>query len=390
MRFVFAVAALGASLAFAQQAGAGTTIEATGQYAVAPIPDREAAKARALEQAVREAMRSAVERAAGVYVQSETQTRNSALVMDRITTNASGYIRAYEVVSKTVDDKVAKVSIKAQVSTDSIANDVKAARAIVSRLFQSKLLIVIQEQTIDNKGIVTRSEFLPAALTAKFRESGFTIIDEKGTGSAELGVALSGGVAQGKLDAKEILKRSDADFILYGSANVKYLPPDPDAARSGGFPEVNQATGKQLVYFVAGDYDLSLFATRTGTQLSKVAGRLTYDKRNDVKPFEFDYSQTSSYVVETSARTIVPKFFGAVFEELRDQDVNGAMLSVRVSGLPAFDEVEDVEKALGVVEGVKAVKAGEYVEGKAEFGVQFLGNSAEFRNALKGESLMLL
>lgn len=386
MRTLCVAVVVVASVALAQGSNV-STVEATGEYAIAPSGG-EGPKAKALERAQQEALRSAIEKAAGVYLQADTQTRNNALVLDRITTNASGYIKSFEVLSRSIDGQIAKVTIRAQVSTDTLEKDVKAARAIVGRLFASKLLIVLQEQLMDEKGGVSRSEYLPAVLTAKFKDSGFTIVDEKGTGSPDLGLSVTSGMAQGKLDPKDILKRSDADYIIYGSANVKFVPPDPKAGVVvGGVLEIDPATKKQLIYFVAGDYDLSMFATRTGRQISKQAGRINLSFANKENQLGINYQRSASFAVESSSKPIVAAFFAAVFEELRDQDVNGARLIVRVSGIPAFDEVEDIEKALGVVQGVKAVKAGEFADGKAEFGVQFLGNSAEFGKALKGATM---
>lgn len=384
MRTLFVIAVLGSALALAQPAAAITTVEATGEVAVMPGADREKLQLKAYEKAEKDALRAAVEKASGVYLQSDTQTRNNALVLDRIVTNASGYIKSYEVTKKVIEKEVAKVTVKAQISSDGLEKDVKAARAIVSRLFGSKLLIVLQEQLIDEKGVVSRSEYLSVALTNRFKDSGFSIIDEKGTGNSDLGLVLSSGVAQGKLDAKEVAKRSDADFIIYGSANVRYVPPDP---KSPGIPEVDPSTGKQLAFFVSGDYDLAMFSTRTGQQISKQAGRLTVSYANAKNAILVSYQRSASFAVEGGSKDIVSSFFASVFEWLRDQDVNGAKLTVRVSGIPAYDEVEDVEKALGVVEGVKDVKAGEFADGKAEFGVQYLGNSSDFGKALRGASI---
>lgn len=368
--------------ALAQQPAATTTVESTGEYAVAPSRDPALAIEQAVERAKQQALRGAVEKASGVYLQADSQTRNNALVLDRVVTNASGYIKSFEVTGKVVEKNVARVTVKAVVANDTLEKDIKAARGIVGRLFGSKLLIVMQEQLMDDKGVASRSEYLPTALTNKFKEAGFQIIDEKGTGSSDLNLVLSSGIGQGKLDAKEIAKRSDADFIIYGTANVRYVPPDP---KSPGIPEVDPVTGKQLSFFVTGDYDLSMFATRTGQQLSKQAGRLnvSYAAKNEIL---VSYQRTASFAVEASSKTIVSSFFGSVFEWLRDQDVNGARLTVRVSGI-VFDDVEDVEKSLGVLEGVKDLKSGEFADGKQDFFVQFLGNSGDFSKALKNTSI---
>lgn len=387
MRTLIVVAVLGSALAHGQAAAPSvTTIEATGESAVTPGSGADAVKyeTMAMERAEKAALRAAVEQASGVYLQADTQTRNNALVLDRIVTNASGYVKSFQVTKRVVEKQVARVTVKAQVSSDTLEKDVKAARAIVARLFGSKLLIVLQEQLIDDKGVATRSEYLATALSTKFKSSGFTLIDEKGTGNADLGLVLSSGVAQGKLDAKEVAKRSDADFIIYGSANVRYVPPDPKAQN---IPEIDPVSGKQITFFVTGDYDLAMFATRTGQQLSKQAGRLSVPFGKAGKAVLVSYQTSASFTVEAASNEIVSAFFASVFEWLRDQDVNGASLTVRVSGIPAFDEVEDVEKAFGVVEGVKNVKTGEFADGKADFVVQYLGNSSDFGKALRGASI---
>ncbi len=370
--------------AAAQQPAATITVESTGEYAIAPLArDAALAAEQAIERAKQQALRGAVEKASGVFLQADSQTRNNALVLDRVVTNASGYIKSFEVTSKVVEKGVAKVTVKAVVANDTLEKDIKAARGIVGRLLGSKLLVVMQEQLMDDKGVASRSEYLPTALTNKFKEAGFQIIDEKGTGSSDLNLVLSSGIGQGKLDAKEIAKRSDADFIIYGTANVRYVPPDPKATM--GYPEVDPVTGKQVTFFVTGDYDLSMFATRTGQQLSKQSGRLNvnYASKSEIL---VSYQRTASFAVEASSKTVVSSFFGSVFEWLRDQDVNGAKLTVRVGGI-VFDDVEDVEKSLAVVEGVKDLKAGEFADGTQDFVVQFMGNAGDFSKALKNASI---
>lgn len=372
-----------ATLALAQDT---VTKETTGEFAVAQvakIPLQERLQT-AYDGAVKQALRSAVEQAAGVMIDSTTMTKNNALVLDRVSANASGYVKSFEVVSDSrkaaqPSESLVSVKVRAVVSTATLDKDMKAAQQIVGRLHQSKLLIVLQEQLMDDKGIATKSEFISTALRKKFGEANFTIINEKATGDGPL--TLSSGAAQGKLDAKEVARKTDADFIIYGNATTRYLPPQPNQM----IPEFN-GKGEQILFYVAGDYDLSMFETKTGRELGRVAGRLRpVSMKNDVGKAGLSYQQSASLSAENTAPEIVSAAFAAFFEDLRNQDVNGSPVSMVVNGID-FDAAEDFERAVTAVSGVKSVRSNDFADGKANYAVIFMGNATDFGKALKGTS----
>jgi hypothetical protein len=346
--------------------------EATGEAAI--VKDNEE---KAFDDAKAQALRSAVEQAAGVYVSGDTVTKNNQLVMDRVLSNTTGFVRKFDVVSKKKEKGVLSVTLKVEVGTKELEKDIIATRGIVDRLFSRKVLVAVQEQSIDDKGTATRSEVLPTAITNSLRNEGWRIIDEKGT-VADAAMKVSSGVAHGALDAKEIGRKSDVDFIIYGSVNIRYIPPS-----TGPLPEVDK-DGKQLLFFVTGDYDLSMFETRTGRQLGKVVGRLTAPLPKMSTMAVTSYNQTALSLCSLESPRIVNEIRAPVMEYLRDQDVNGAAVVLKVSGLADFDQMDDFGKALEMVKGVKQVRPGEFAEGKGEFEVSFLGNSSEFGRALKG------
>lgn len=383
LRSLSLLAGLLATFALAQDT---VVKETTGEFAVAqtakvPLPERLQA---AYDGALKQALRAAVEQAAGVMIDSTSMTRNSALVVDRVSANASGYVKSYEVLSDSrkttpVNETLVRVKVKAVISTATLDKDMKAAQAIVGRLHQAKLLVVLQEQLMDDKGIATKSEFISTALRKKFSEANFTIINEKATGEGALTVAS--GAAQGKLDAKEVARKTDADFIVYGNATTRYLPPQPYQV----IPELN-AKGEQILFYVAGDYDLSMFETKTGRELGRVAGRLKpTSMKNDVSKAGLSYGQSASLAAENTASEIVSAVFAAIFEDLRNQDVNGSPVSMVVNGID-FDAAEDFEQALNAVSGVKSVRSSDFADGKANYNVVFMGNASDFGKALKGAS----
>lgn len=357
--------------------------EAVGEFAVAQTASIELPirLQTSYDQAVKQALRTAVEQAAGVMIESNTLMRNNALVVDRVAANASGYVKSYEVLedNRKSAPTVVKVKVKAVISTASLDKDMKAAQQIVNRLHQAKLLIVLQEQLMDDKGIATKSEFISSALRKKFGEANFTIINEKGTGDGSL--VLSSGAAQGTLDAKEVAKKTDVDFILYGNATTRYVPPQPNQL----IPEFN-GKGEQILFYVTGDYDMSMFETKTGRELGRVAGRLKpVSLKNDVSKAGMSYQQSASLAAENTAPEIVSTTFAAVFEDLRNQDVNGSPVSMVVAGID-FEAAEDFEQAVNAVSGVKSVRSGDFADGKANYNVIFMGNATDFGKALKGTS----
>ncbi len=366
------------SLALAVSAWAAeanvVTKEATGQAAIT------AGDEKAYEEAKNNALRTAVEEAAGVLLQADTLTLNSQLVQDRVFANTTGYVKKFEILEKKKDKGVVTVKVKADVGTAELDKDLQAVKGIIARLGRNKLIVVIQEQAVDDKGNVTKGELLATILTDQFKKDGWKLIDEKGTGAGTSeSIKISSGSGIGILDAKEIAKKTDADYIVYGTVNFRYIPP------SGGglIPEKNEK-GEQLLFLVTGEYDLSMFETRTGAQLAKVAGK--FDQTNMQSKGKIQagksYAQTAHDYCKADSPRITGELRNPVLEYLRDKDLNGWEVSMTVSGLADFTAADDFSKSLQSLKNVKSVKAGDFDKGKASYEVSFLGNANDLARAV--------
>src|SRR6478736_508311 len=104
---------LAALLALAPMARAADDItqEAQGQAAVL-AGDKPAAR----EKATEDALRHAVEMAAGTMVTSTTEVENFQTKMDQVLTHSSGFVKKYDIVKEGMDGDVVQVTIKAQIS----------------------------------------------------------------------------------------------------------------------------------------------------------------------------------------------------------------------------------------------------------------------------------
>lgn len=352
-------------------ADAVKSVEATGEAA---IVDNDEVKAR--EEAKKAALRNAVEQVAGTMVSATTLTRNSQLVSDRIFSNSAGYVKSYSTPTYTRDGGVIVCKLTAQVSTASLDKDLQAVQALVKNLEGKRLIVLLQEQVIDPKGVVTQTGVMSDILTKQLRADGWTLIDPAfANGKLKLGA----GVALGQAEAKEIGNLTKADYVLYGTA----------AFRQQDLESVPRPMVKGLpVFMVTGEYSITVFATDTGTQLGTVAGKITYDGKDREKASQvhalISYERTTYDLVRVEEPNILGKIRKLIYDSLSNSAQNGTRVVVDVKGLPDYGAAEDFKKVLEQRRGVQAVDVN-YADGTANYDVVFVGSSgdlaSQFRSA---------
>jgi hypothetical protein len=359
------------SAALAGAAPEVVTREATGEAAIVG-----GNKARAEREAREQALREAVEQVAGVMLQADTVTANNQLVSDRIYANTAGYVRSYEVLSSKEEGGVVKVTVKAQIGASQIDKDLQAIKAMVRRMGSPKLVILLQEQTIDQTSgpqpTITSSGVMSSVLTDAFKTDHWTIVDSHfAAGKLKLGAGV------GPAEAKEIGDLSKADYILYGTVNFRNQPPEGLLGSAGA---------GQKIFPVTGEYDLVLFATDSGSQIAKVSGKLVMPP-DKVQNTLISYERTAFNLAKLKGGNIVDDVRKAVYEQLRSNEQNGNRLVMNVLGVSEYGEVQGFKKVLGEsVKGVREVRPGTFGSGKAQFDVVYVGSSDDFAEKLDGKS----
>lgn len=350
------------------------TKEVTGEAAIV-----KGDVAKATDQAVQAALREAVSQTAGVFISSDTSIKNSVLVRDEISSHAKGYVKKYDITKKSTDKGVVTVSVKADVIASDIDKDLAVVKQIVKRLGRTKLLIVTQEALIDARGISSRSELLSTRLTQVFRDDGWRIIDEHGTGvGTDDKLVFASGVSAKELADKVVAKRTDVDYIVYGEIKLRYVPP----ADNQMIPE-KDSTGKQILFFVEGEYDLALMEVRTGRSLTKIAGKLNLSPAMRNGTATVGYEATAKALSEDRAPQIAAELRGPMMEYLRDQVVNGQEVELKVSGLPDFGAVDEIQREISSVSAVKTVRvSGDFENGVVTYSVHVDGTASDLGKAL--------
>lgn len=134
-------------------------------------------KAKARDDAIRDAQRNAVEQVSGTLVHSESEIENFMLKKDEILTRTQGYITEYKILKEKMgeDDMTYEVTIQAQVSLEPILNDFVEMN-IIRQI--GRVMIIIEEK---KDGAVVDGRTAETVVTKAFKERHFTCVDPQFT-----------------------------------------------------------------------------------------------------------------------------------------------------------------------------------------------------------------
>jgi len=138
------------SLILAVMAGAAFAQEGDVKVVVAEGVSAAIDPDQARDRAREDALRRAVEQAAGVLVDAATMTENYELLADKIFTNASGYVRTFRVLEEKKDpDGMYRIRLEAEVVMGNLKSDLMGLELLRQRLGYPKVMVV-GEETVDN------------------------------------------------------------------------------------------------------------------------------------------------------------------------------------------------------------------------------------------------
>ncbi|MBT4286526.1 MAG: hypothetical protein HOD92_04255 [Deltaproteobacteria bacterium] len=96
----------------------------------------------AKEQALRNALRSAVEQGVGVVLESKTRIKNYLIINDEIYSSAQGYITSYKTLISEKRNKEWYVEIDAEVSTEKIKGKLSALRILHKKMGNKRFVVL--------------------------------------------------------------------------------------------------------------------------------------------------------------------------------------------------------------------------------------------------------
>ena len=183
--------------------GAGVQLgSSAGKVTVTGAAPIDASRAAARDRALHQAFRLAVERVAGVIVESETIVRNLALFEDNILTKTEGYVQDYEIISEHDSGGILTVEVEVDVVHGRLSNDLRSIGILLRRAnfpvvsVDTPILRVAplpgpsQHILTDDGALATR---LAMELRSLLRDHGLEVVDPDSAGPGIPPVAYVGG-----------------------------------------------------------------------------------------------------------------------------------------------------------------------------------------------------
>lgn len=169
------------------------------------------------DDAVREALRKALEQGAGVQIASYSHTDNFALVRDTIYARAAGVVSEYRVIREERLAGMSEVEVEAAVRPDAVASAWGEVQNILDQIGRPKLMVWIDER-ID--GVPQSDSVVAARLEAMFTRAGFDLVDRRGLG--DLIAREWRDAANERNDARlaALARDAGAHLLIRGSANA--------------------------------------------------------------------------------------------------------------------------------------------------------------------------
>ncbi len=274
------------------------------------------------DDAIRQAMRTAVEEGVGVFVKSESEVENFALVKDKVFSRSEGYVRNYAVL---LDQQVGgefRVRIRATVSLDQIKNDLVAMKVLLEAMERPTLLVLIDEdyRSMDNLGMGIAATEMTGLLAAK----GFDLVDK-----AQLETVLA------KDQARQALGGNDAAAAALGANfGAQYVIVGKAVAQDAG--EAYPGSGLKSIQ---ASLQLRVIQTQTAAVLGSVV-------KNAVSAHLSPLTGATNAFQDAARQASDDYLVNAITSSFQDFLNNGSPIKLQVTGIKSFTDYKAVAEAV--------------------------------------------
>lgn len=298
-------------------------------------------------EAIRDALRKAVEKGAGTHIYSESKTSDFVLVKDTILARAAGFVQSYKEVTKAreMEDGTWEVKISAVVSVKGVVDAWGTTKALLKQVGRPRIVVFVREKI---GGRVQEDSTVQARIENLLLKSGFILVDKTRIEALAKKDKALANIEDKPEKLIALLKKSRAQIVITGLANCA-----PGAAKVLG--------GVRLFSFEA-EANIRTFRVDTGQMLSKIPGiprRGTGRVARSAAKMALDYE----------AQHIAPLVQRDILRFWQDAVGGHGELELEVEGIPKFGQYVQVKKALAKIKGVEDV-TGKYNKALTRFSIQ--------------------
>ena len=283
------------------------------------------------KEAISDAKRKAVERAAGTYIYSQSKTRDFVLVKDTVLTRSAGFVQSFDILSAgQTEDGIWQVKARVVVSIKGIVDTWGVVKNLLKERGRPKIMVFIREridrQLQDGSTVQTRIENM-------LLKSGFLLVEKdqlKAIDKKDLTAAV---LEDNPAKVQAIAKRFGAQLFITGTAN---------AATSGA----RVISGVRVIPYEA-EANVKCFRSDTAQLMSSIPGTATRGVQRVA-------NSAAKQALDLQAQQVAPKVVRDILRFWQDVLEGRGEVVLEVEDV-SFKQYRGLKKALQAVKGVKDV-----------------------------------
>ena len=296
----------------------------------------------ARSKALDEAQRNAVEKAVGVMITSATSVENFQVKMDRILSEAKGYIISYNIITEKRTGDNYEVEIEAEISQGRLRDKMTAINLIMVRKSKPRVMLVFT-------GTASKNAVAEAAMAKYFIAQGFKLVDAQTVKKNKDYERLQDVAEQKTISG--IAHRYGAEVIIVGTV----------VATSNSF-KINDVEMNHNKVVISG----KIINGDTGSIITTGAEQKAAPGMKD------DFKGLTDEVATKLARNLVDD----VLENWSSELANTATIKIVVNGLNSYSDLQEFKALLAEeVKGFKAANQRYYSRGKVELDLEIEGDA---------------
>jgi copper chaperone CopZ len=284
------------------------------------------------EEALKDALRKAVEQGAGTYISSQSEVKDFALVRDTVLARAAGFVQEKEILStRKLLDGTVEVKVRAVVSVKGVVDVWGTVTNMLQQVGQPKIMVFINEKI---NGKVQDDSVVQTRIANLLLKSGFDLVNKdqiKAIAAKDLAAAVAD---DNPAKMQAIAKRFGAQLFVTGTANC-----------SAG--DVTVTSGIKLYPYQA-DSNIRCFRSDTGELLASVPGSPT--RGVDRVP-----RSAAQKALDAQAQRVSPEVVNDMLVFWQDVLAGRGEVQLHIEGV-SFRDYANIKKKLKTVKGVKNVK----------------------------------
>jgi hypothetical protein len=281
--------------------------------------------------AVRAALRKAVEIGAGTFISSQSEVKDFVLVRDTILTRSAGFVQSHKVLSKRVlPDDTVEVKLVAVVSIQGVQDMWAAVTSLLQEMGRPKIMVFIREkigdELQDDSTVQTRIENL-------LLESGFLLVDKEQLKAIDAKDLEAAAAEDSPARLQAIAKRFGAQIFISGTANANAGP-------------ARDVSGVELFPYQA-ESNIRCYRSDTAQLMSSIPGAPT-------RGVDRVWRSAATKALDAQAQQVAPKVQLDILKFWQDVLAGRGEVQLHVEGL-TFAQYTALKKQLATVKEIKDV-----------------------------------